>query len=53
MKQLGTPVTVPAAWFAKGGVSTNASLTGVMTSQGAASQMAFVYDFFRIDRTLP
>ena len=53
MKQLGTPVTMPAAWFAKGGSSSNASLTGLMISHGAATQMAFVYDFFRVDRTVP
>jgi len=28
-------------------------LTGLMVSDGGATQMAFVYDFFRVDRAVP
>jgi len=54
MTPLGSPVGVPAGWFSNNaGPAANTSLTGLMDSQGAAPQMAFVYDFFRIDRNVP
>jgi len=54
LTQLGGPVTVPTSWFGGNvGTAANKSLAGVMVSHGAAQQMAFVYDFFRIDRVVP
>ena len=53
MTPLGSAIAVPAAWFATATASTNASLTGLMVSHGTAARMAFVYDFFRIDRSVP
>jgi hypothetical protein len=54
LTQLGGPVTVPTSWFGgNAGTAANKSLAGVMVSHGAAQQMAFVYDFFRIDRVVP
>jgi hypothetical protein len=54
MTPLGTPVVVPASWFGNNaGSGANRSLAGLMGSNGVAPQMAFVYDFFRIDRTVP
>lgn len=54
MKAIGTAIAVPAGWFGNNaGAAANTSLAGLMVSHGAAQQMAFVYDFFRIDRTVP
>jgi hypothetical protein len=54
MKPIGSAVTVPVAWFSSNaGSAANTSLAGLMTSHGPAKQMAFVYDFFRIDRSVP
>lgn len=54
MTPAGGAITVPAGWFSNNaGTAPNSSLTGVMVSDGGAAQMAFVYDFFRIDRAVP
>jgi N-acetylneuraminic acid mutarotase/regulation of enolase protein 1 (concanavalin A-like superfamily) len=53
MKQLGGTATVPGAWFGSNTPAGNTSLTGVMCSDGAARQIAFVFDFFKIDRVVP
>ena len=54
MTVLGTPAVVPAGWFSNNaGTQGAVSLAGVMVSDGGAAQMAFVYDFFRIDRNVP
>jgi len=54
MKPIGSAVTVPAGWFGNNaGSAANTSLGGLMLSHGSAKQMAFVYDFFRIDRSVP
>jgi hypothetical protein len=50
---VGTAVTAPAGWFSNNsGAAANTSLAGLMVSQGSAAQMAFGYDFFRIDRNV-
>lgn len=54
MTPAGGAVTVPAAWFSNNAsTARNTSLTGLMVSDGGAAQMAFVYDFFRVDRAVP
>ena len=53
MTALGSAVSVPAGWFSNNaGAAANTSLAGIMVSQGAAAQMAFGFDFFRIDRNV-
>src|SRR5207244_1413937 len=53
LQQFGSPVVVPASWFStNAGAAANTSLAGLMVSHGAAAPMAFVYDFFRIDRNV-
>ena len=54
MTALGAGVAVPAGWFSNNaGAARNTSLTGLMLSDGGATQMAFGFDFFRIDRSVP
>ena len=53
MKQVGAAVAVPAAWFSSNAPTGNRSLAGLMCSDGAAPQIAFVFDFFKIDRVVP
>jgi large repetitive protein len=53
MKQVGSAIAVPAAWFSSNTPEGNRSLTGMMCSDGAAPQIAFVFDFFKIDRVVP
>ena len=54
MTAVGAALAVPPAWFSNNtGTARNTSLAGLMMSDGGAKQMAFVYDFFRIDRTVP
>jgi len=48
---LGAAVAAPAAWFSDNtGAARNTSLTGYMLSNGSAAQMAFGFDFFRVER---
>jgi len=54
MTPAGGELAAPAAWFSSNaGTARNTSLTGLMVSDGGAPQMAFVYDFFRVDRAIP
>ena len=54
MTPAGGASAVPAAWFnSNAGTARNTSLTGLMVSDGGAAQIAFVYDFFRVDRVVP
>jgi N-acetylneuraminic acid mutarotase len=53
MKQLGETASVPVPWFSSNAPTGNVSLAGLMCSDGAAQQIAFVFDFFTIDRVVP
>ena len=54
MTPAGGAITVPVAWFSNNAsTARNTSLTGLIVSDGGAAQMAFVYDFFRVDRAVP
>jgi hypothetical protein len=54
MTPAGGAITVPVGWFStNASAARNTSLTGLMVSDGGATQMAFVYDFFRVDRAVP